>query len=203
MHAELSTVICSGAMRGKEHTYASFDERVPSIPGPAGEDALGELAWRYFSTRGPATLKDFVWWSGLKAADARTGLELIREKLDSRVVDDRVYWYVEKRPQSRGARIDLVQCYDEVIISYAESRDILQTGTSSFPLPRHIDGFTHVVLLGGRLLGHWRAASGRAGLTVETRLAERLGDAECDAMRSAIDRFLSFRRVGPVEWETR
>jgi hypothetical protein len=29
MHAELDAVICSGALKGKRHAYASLDERVP------------------------------------------------------------------------------------------------------------------------------------------------------------------------------
>jgi hypothetical protein len=77
MQAELDGVICSGARRGKQHTYALLDERVPPAHTLERDEALAELTRRYFATRGPATLRDFSWWSGLTMADARRGAEAV------------------------------------------------------------------------------------------------------------------------------
>jgi Winged helix DNA-binding domain len=192
MHAELRAVICSGPMRGKQHTYAAFDERVPRGATVEGDDALAELARRFFATRGPATLRDFVWWSGLATAEARGALELVRPEFASRVVDGRTYWFVERRVPKAQPVVDLVQCYDEVIISYRESRDVLQTGGSNFPVPRHLDGFVHVVLLDGRLLGHWRARRDRGGISIETRVERELDRQEQTALAAAVDRYRRF-----------
>jgi hypothetical protein len=197
MHAELSSVTCSGPPRGAEHTYASFDHRVPPARGPQGAEALAELGWRYFSTRGPATVLDFAWWSGLNASDARDALAMVTPRLSSRVVDGRTYWDAGAAPPRREQRIDLVQCYDEIILSYSQSRDILRTATTTFPVPRHIDGFRHVVLLDGELLGHWEAQAGRAGragLSVETRTAVQLDDRQRTSLASAVDRCQRFLR---------
>lgn len=217
MHAELQMVICSGPMQGKQHTYAPFDQRVPGRPGPDGgrpdggrpdggspdgggpdgggpdgDEALAELAWRYFSTRGPATVTDFSWWSGLKAADARRGVQIAQPRLTARDVDGVTYWFHDRGAPPPSQRIDLVQCYDELIISYSQSRDILQTDSVSFPVPRHIDGFWHVMLLDGRLLGHWRARTDRDGLRIETRTGRPLEGGEHDALADAIDGYRSF-----------
>jgi hypothetical protein len=195
MHAELNQVVCSGPVRGKQHTYAAFDERVPAGSGPEGDDALAELARRYFTARGPATLPDFGWWSGLARADARHGLDLAAVHLTSRAIDDRMYWFSDlTTPRVPAPRIDLVQIYDEVIIAYRLTRDVLQTPTVAFPVPRHVDGFAHVLLLDGRLLGHWRAITGREGLRVETRIDRSLDRAERDALSAAVDRYLRFVR---------
>ena len=48
------------------------------------------LSRRYFRSHGPATIRDFVWWSGLITADARRGLDIIRAKRED--VDGRTYW---------------------------------------------------------------------------------------------------------------
>jgi Winged helix DNA-binding domain len=61
MHAELEGLICSGAMRGKQHTYALLDERVPPASMLTHEEALAELTRRFFTSHGPATIKDFAW----------------------------------------------------------------------------------------------------------------------------------------------
>jgi hypothetical protein len=192
MHAELTAVVCSGPMRGKQHTYAAFDERVASGNGPRGDDALAELARRYFTTRGPATVNDFVWWSGLTTAQARQSLDMTNADLSSRVIDGRTYWFSEHTSRRKDPRIDLVQCYDEVIISYRQSRDVLASTSVRFPAPRNLDGFTHVVLLDGRLLGHWRAVDDRKGLRVETRIDEELGDAQRVALAEAVERYRRF-----------
>jgi hypothetical protein len=193
MHAELTGVVCSGAMRGKQHTYASFDERVPPRSGPHGDEALAELARRYFRVRGPATLRDFAWWSGLPMAMARHGLEMVGPELEHRHVDDRDYWSAERASRGpSGPRVDLVQCYDEVIISYRESRDVLPSPRAVFPVPSNISGFVHVLLLDGRLLGHWRVARRGDRATVETRVRPRLRPAERAGLQSAIDRFERF-----------
>jgi hypothetical protein len=190
MHAELHSAVCSGPMRGKEHTYAAFDERVPAGPTLSDEEALAELAGRYFRTRGPATVRDFMWWAGLRAADARAGLAAVAPTLEQRVVDGRTYWFAARpaAPSRRGPTVDLVQCYDEVIISYTESRDVLATPAVDFPVPRSLDGFTHVLLLEGRLLGHWRVT--RQG--VETRVGPRLDPAQRGSLDAAIERYLRF-----------
>ena len=88
-----------------------------------------------------------------------------------------------------------MQCYDEVIISYTESRDVLATPVA-FPVPRHIDGFTHVVLLDGCLLGHWRVRRERGGrVDVETRLQRPLDDDARRALDDAISRYHRFVTV--------
>ena len=93
MHAELEGLICSGAMRGKQHTYALLDERVPATRTLEREEALAELTRRYFSSHGPATIKDFAWWSGLSTSDVKVGLELNTSQLETARVDGQAYWF--------------------------------------------------------------------------------------------------------------
>jgi hypothetical protein len=193
MHAELTAVVCSGPMRGKQHTYAAFDQRVPAGPGPDGDEALAELAWRYFSTRGPATLRDFSWWSGLSAADARQGLAAARPRLVSREEDGRSYWLAERNLlQPPGPGVDLVQCYDELIVSYTQTRDVLNSPMAAFKVPGDIDGFRHVLLMGGRLLGHWRARPARGSAEVDTRTAVPLDDEQQSELIRAVAGYRRF-----------
>jgi Winged helix DNA-binding domain len=93
-------------------------------------------------------------------------------------------------------RVHLVQCYDEAIISYRQSRGVLQTSASSFAVPGHIDGFTHILLLDGRLLGHWRHLRGRGDDRVEIRIERSLGGSERAALDGAIERYRRFSASG-------
>jgi hypothetical protein len=193
MHAELTSVICSGPRRGNQHTYAAFEHRVAAESGPDGEEALAELAWRYFSTRGPATVTDLSWWAGLGLRDARRALSMVRTRLSSREIDDRTYWFVDHGTLPAGdGRVDLVQCFDEVILSYRQSRDVLQTAEAAFAVPGDIEGFRHVVLLGGRLLGHWRARPDGGSVRIETRMAAEPDRKVRLALAAAIERYHRF-----------
>jgi hypothetical protein len=76
-HAELEGVVCSGPRRGRQHTYALIAERAPQARRLARDEALAELTRRYFTSHGPATVKDFAWWSGLTIADVKAGLAML------------------------------------------------------------------------------------------------------------------------------
>jgi hypothetical protein len=140
-------------------------------------------------------LRDFGWWSGLPAAVARAALASIKGELSSFDVDGRTYWCAEVPRPRRGPCVDLVQCYDESIISYTETRDVLTTPAVSFPVPRHVDGFTHVVLGDGQLLGHWRTHRSRGGTEVETRIGRALDDREQRVLAAAVARYEQFIRT--------
>jgi hypothetical protein len=92
MRAELDGIICSGARRGKQFTYALLDERASQARILDREESLAELAGRYFMSHGPATQQDFVWWSGLTVADAKAGLGTITSQLMHEVIDSQTYW---------------------------------------------------------------------------------------------------------------
>ncbi len=103
MHAELDAAIVSGARRGKQFTYALFDERAPRARRLARKDALGELARRYFATRAPATVHDLAKWSGLTIAEARTALEAAAPELRATELDGVTYFGQASSPRPRPA----------------------------------------------------------------------------------------------------
>jgi hypothetical protein len=190
MRAELDAVVCSGVMRGKQHTYALLDERAPNAKTMARDEALAELTRRYFTTRGPATLKDYIRWSSLTAAAGRRGLDMLGSELQHEVVDGRAYWFAEGSlsPDHTSETVDLVQVYDEVVMSYSESRDAL-TGNS---IARDEAGYMHAVLLGGRWIGRWRAVRSKASVAVETSLDRPFNRVEARALETATERYARF-----------
>src|SRR5260370_18721974 len=82
MRAELDALIASGPRRGKQFTYALLEERVAKPRALDRDEAVAELTLRYFRSHGPAQIQDFVWWSGLRTADARAGIALAGGGLD-------------------------------------------------------------------------------------------------------------------------
>lgn len=190
MHAELHMAVCSGPMRGRRHTYVAFDDRA-GRDGPVGDEALAVLARRYFTTRGPATVADFVWWAGLSMGDARRGLAMAAVDLEFHELDGRRYAYGPRTERATEPAIDFVQCYDEAVVSYRQSRDLLRTPLVSFePLRREDDGFRHPILRNGQLFGRWRLA--RDESSIELRLDGIASPAEEELLATQQDVLLRF-----------
>jgi hypothetical protein len=197
IHAELDGVICSGALQGRQHTYALLADRVPKARKLDRDEALAELARRYFTTRGPATMKDYLVWSSLSATQGKEGLEMVKGQLEHEVVDGRTYWFA---PPSTNARpkspvIDLVQGFDEYVMSYSESRDVLfgHAPGSSRPLDR--TAFYHSILLDGRLIGHWRHVFEKRRVIIETQFDRPFEPAEKRALEGAVERYGQFLQM--------
>jgi Winged helix DNA-binding domain len=193
LRAELEGIICSGARRGREQTYALFDERVRKSRDLDAEEALAELTRRYFTTRAPATLKDFSWWSSLKMEDCRRGVEFLGGELDQLEIDGRVYLIpTESGPPSPTKEVvDLVQVYDECVVSYTLSRDAL-TATVEADIPRDIMFFWHPILLDGQVIGHWRRRNKGELTWLEVFTYRKLTRAEARARDLAVRRYEEF-----------
>lgn len=191
MHAELEAIVCSGPPRGKQQTYAAFDLRVPPAQPIERDEALAELVRRYFTSHGPATVKDFVWWSGLTGGDCRRGLDAVGAALELEVVAGRTYWSASspsKQADPPSPRVDLVQGYDEDVVAYSESKDVFRVqGEREIAVP-----YLHAILLDGRVIGHWRPTIKKAVVEIETQLYRPLAPAERVAVRDAADRYARF-----------
>lgn len=198
MHAELEGIACSGAPRGKQHTYAAFDRRVPKSAPLTLEEARAILARRYFEGHGPATVRDFAWWSSLPIGEARRALATVAGDFTHREVDGRTWIFAGDPPDPPRAkrRVDLVQGYDELIVGYTESRDVL------FDANAPSDGGTspmHAILVDGQLAGHFKTVPARRGVAIETKLRRRFDAGESEGLAKAITRLERF--VGPLRQE--
>jgi hypothetical protein len=194
MRAELDAVLCSGALNGKQQTYALLDERVPRVATLTREEALAELSRRYFMSRGPATLKDYLRWSSLPAVEGRKGLEMIKSELAHEIVDGRTYWFSPSEDIAKSASpvIDLLQGYDEYFMSYSESRDVLRKATSAKATSPQEPGFLHAILLDGQPIGNWKHVLTKNVVRIEVHLDRPLLAAEKDALELAVERYGRF-----------
>ncbi|MGH9884547.1 MAG: winged helix DNA-binding domain-containing protein [bacterium] len=175
MHAELNAVICSGPRRGNQFTYALFDERVPPSKPLARDEALAELARRYFATRGPATVPDFAWWSGLTIADAKKATAMLGSEITQEQIGGVSYWFCGA-PVVRASRVRAVHLlpnYDEFFIGFKDRSAIL-TVVKGFSLVPGDPMFTsHVVVLDGQLIGGWKRTVTSKAAAVEIELLSR------------------------------
>jgi hypothetical protein len=194
MHAELDGVICSGPPRGKQHTYALLDERAPATGSLGREEALAALTLRYFTSHGPATQKDFRWWSSLTAAEVKQGLEMVAPQLEHEVIDDLGYWFAPSppAPPDPSPTVRLLQGYDEYIVGYSESKYVLDSSGGARSLPLDRVPFNHAVVLDGQVAGHWKRTLRSDAVTIEAALYQPFADPQARALQAAADRHGAF-----------
>lgn len=188
-HAELNGIVCSGAMRGKQITYALLDERVPTTNSLAREEALAELAKRYFVSHGPATLQDFVWWSGLKVADARAGLEMIKSALISENIDDQLFWFPSLTSSFPKNTVHLLPAFDEFMVSYKDRTASLSSDNHTTAITGN-GIFKPIVVVNGKVEGTWKRSVQKDKVKVETAFFNSSFDKV--QLSSAIEQYTHF-----------
>jgi hypothetical protein len=197
LNAELESVICSGPRRGKQSTYALLETRVPKARRLDRDEALGELARRYLQSHGPATIRDFVWWSGLTTPDATRGCDIAKARREEH--DGRAYWTVgAARPASRPKLAHLLPIYDEYLGSYRDRNAIPQGAsriTSAYGRPVN---FQHAVIVDGKVTGTWRITRTSKAIAMRATMLRKLTSRERRAVADAAKRYEQFQGV-PVE----
>ena len=191
MYAELEGVICSGSRRGKQFTYALLSERAPGGRRLSRDESLEELTRRYFSSHGPATIRDFVWWSSLTAAEARRGLEIIRAR--PRVHDGLTYWGTGRVAALDPAveTVRLLPVYDEYLVSYRD-RVAVPHRSSTVHAGSAAVSFRHALVIAGEVAGTWNTRAHHTGIAMNVTPSRRLTRAEQIGVEAAAARYSRF-----------
>lgn len=149
-------LICFGAHAGKQPTFALLDEWVPPAPPLPREEALAALALRYVQSRGPATIPDFCWWSGLTVADAKAGLGAIAGQVETARHDGQTSYFDPAAAGDDEGRLYLLPPFDEFLLAYRDREAVLDPGDMGRVNPGANGMFNPILVLGGRVAGTWR-----------------------------------------------
>ena len=192
-HAELDRVICSGTKVGNQFTYALFDERASSKTMERDE-ALAELTKRFFTSRGPATIYDFAWWSGLSVSEAKKGIEMVKNKFKRESIDGKEYFFRDpasfKNKMAQTAL--LLPNYDEYVISYKDRTEAIDKKYLRVILKERNAVFTNSVLINGKIEGIWQRAITNNSFIVKTRFFSTLTRTRQQLLTKAIKRYGKF-----------
>ena len=142
-----------GPLDGKQHTFTLLDEWVTAPRRLEADEALGEWAQRYFSSHGPATLKDFAWWASLTMAEARTGLAIA--DLDTLEADGTTY-YLARDLEPAPRSVQLLPGFDEFILGYQDRTAALAVEHFPIIVPGNNGIFQPTIVSNGEVVGTWK-----------------------------------------------
>jgi hypothetical protein len=193
MNAELECMVCSGPRCGKQFTYALVDHRAPGASVLSADESLATLVSRYFRSHGPATVRDCAWWSGLRVADIRRGLDMIGAKREC--VDEIEYWTAGQLPRSptRDHQTHLLPIYDEYVVAYRDRVAVPHSHTG-FKTSKDAIVFQHALIIDGQIAGTWRTNRSPSAGPVTPTLLRRVTASERSSVADAVGRYHSFVR---------
>jgi hypothetical protein len=189
MNAELEGVICSGPMRGTQHTYALLDERAPRSADATGDTA--ELARRFFRGHGPASIRDLARWSSLTIGQCRDAVEAVKDQLDCVSVEGVELWFDPAPPPAVDSEPDalLLPLYDEVTLSYPL---INFPQADHHPHPPGEDLFVGCVIIAETNVGIWRRTVQNRKMIMDIALAPDIAASSAALVEAAAGRLATF-----------
>jgi len=192
MFAELEGLICSGPYRAKQLTYALLAERAPNARVLSRDEALAELTLLYFRSHGPATIRDFVWWSGLTTADARRGLDINRARQET--VDQLTYFSVGRISSGRGRQtvVHMLPIYDEYLVAYRDRVAVPYAASNVLSKTSRPVTFQHAIVVAGQVAGTWKVLQRPDEATTHVALLKRLSRTERQQLTDAVGAYERF-----------
>jgi hypothetical protein len=189
----LHGLICFAATSKKEQTIALLDEWVPPTKEKARDEALAELALCYFTSRGPATLQDFVWWSGLNEGEARAGFEAIKSNLLQETVNKQVYWLPADitLPEEQVSAFALPG-FDEYLLGYKDRSAVLDSKHAEKVCPGGNGVFASTIVINGRIVGTWKRTIRKSAIEIIAIPFATLKTSERRAFDEASRRYAAF-----------
>jgi hypothetical protein len=191
-HLALNKVLCFGPRSGKQPTFVLLDDWIPASKTLSKDESLSELASRYFTSHGPATVHDFAWWSGLTITEAGRALNMIGSNLQKFTIDGADYWMGKEVVVAGSIKnnVRLLPAYDEFLVSY---RDRSAAETEAITKLRNRESiFTSVVIVNGHVASVWKRTISNKGVAFNFRNYEKFSKQSEAGLRREMKRYAKF-----------
>lgn len=192
--ASLEGLIHQGISIKNDPIYHSSED-LPS-PQLTNEEALMEISKRYFHSHGPATLKDFVWWSGLTVKDAKTGLKSVKSELSRFEMGDKTYWSKIRSINHEGQlqtwpNIKILPQYDDYLLAYQDRGASIDGKVKQLLKPKY-GRFNQVILVSGKVAGTWKRKITKNNVGFKLNYFRPLSESENKALVSEMRGYSNF-----------
>jgi len=182
-------MICFGPREGNQQTFVLLEAWVGQLKELTTEEALAELALRYFTGHGPATVQDFAWWTGLSLSEAKRGAESVSNVLQKIKIDNAVYWMSDSLPehQQEQPAVHLLPGFDEYYLGYKARDAVIEPEHDPKIAPYRNGVFQPMLVVDGRIAGVWKRENKRNGVEVSFAPFTPLEDRKEDILAAACE----------------
>jgi hypothetical protein len=187
-HIAQTGLICLGPMEDKKQTVVLLDEWVLNSRELSTEESLAELAVRYFTGHGPATIHDFAWWAGITITDARLGIQAAQPGLQREKINDHEHWMSKDTPSEptyEKPAVYLLPGFDEYLLGYKDRSAVLASEHASLVVPGNNGIFLPIIVIDGQVVGTWKRIIKKNGVDITFNSFAPLGDHEGSVIEAA------------------
>jgi hypothetical protein len=170
-------LICWGPPRGTQQALVLVDEWIPNSRRLDGDESLREFALRYFAGHGPATVRDFAWWTKLTLTDARAGVAAASGDLTELTLNGASYWIATgeldaaaasgSKASRSAAGVHALPGFDEYLLGYQDRSLALAEVHWDRIVPGKNGIFLPFILARGEVIGAWRRANRGTAISPE------------------------------------
>ena len=153
-------LVCYGQPRGAHTILVRTDQWLPTSPSMSEDDAKRELLRRFLGVYGPATVRDFVKWSGITMREARPVWEAVAPEMLEIGLDGAPAWILRRDARAlasapaRDDTVRLLPAFDCYLLAHA-AKDHLLDAQFYKRVYRNQGWLSPVVLHGGRIVAIW------------------------------------------------
>ncbi|MGB6056987.1 MAG: winged helix DNA-binding domain-containing protein [Microthrixaceae bacterium] len=193
---------CIGPQQGKEQTFVNLDKWVPCHNSMTHDDALGELAYRYFDSHGPSDRKELTRWTGLPVAQARRAIDQAGDRLtpvdtelgemlvSTTVADDLDGSTIDAPEKSRS--VLLLSGFDEYVLGYGDRSTMMTKEQMKLVVPGNNGMFRPTVIDDGIVIGTWKRALKKSRVDVTVAPFGSLNASQRKGLERAATEFGTF-----------
>lgn len=193
-------VLCFGPYRGKQPTFVLLDEWVPHRKQLTHDEACLQMVQRYFTSHGPATIKDFTAWTRLTVQETKGALAQLDNLLESTSVDGTEYWFAKgaQTPKRELPGVHLLPAFDEYMIGYRDRSAMLEAAHASKVVPGGNGVFLPIIVVDGQIRGVWKRTQTAKKVIVTLLPFAKLSSKELASVEQAAEQYGTFAAL-PVE----
>ncbi|MDD4777628.1 MAG: winged helix DNA-binding domain-containing protein [Fermentimonas sp.] len=194
--AELERIIVNGRLDGNKQTFTLLEEWSPYRKSISRDEALERLADKFFRSHGPATLQDFVWWSGLTLTECRKALEMINPSFVSEMVNGRECWMANdiRTPPVNVNSALLLAPFDEFLVSYKDRSEIFDSDHLRRVVTKN-GIFSPTIMLNGKVIGTWKKIMKRNNTEIVLSFFEKVNKCVANLFEPEKKRLEEFYKV--------
>ncbi|WP_255768089.1 winged helix DNA-binding domain-containing protein [Pseudarthrobacter sulfonivorans] len=193
--------LVQGPLAGNQQLLVAFDEWITESRALERQEAIAEFVLRYFRSHGPATVRDFAWWTQLPLPEVRAALNQVSVHLVQLEFGGDTYWMSPEIaallddgvPGQRS--VLLLPGFDEFLLGYQDRSLVLAPENANKIVPGGNGVFKKTVVAGGEVIGTWaRAGTGPSAAVVPELFDEArpLGAGAQAAFAKATGQHLAF-----------
>lgn len=195
-YAETEGILVNGRQKGNKQTFTLLEEWIPRQKTIDKEEALECLARKFFTSHGPATIHDFIWWSGLTTTQCRMVFEMIRADFICETINGRDFWMKNdtKTPPADENYALLLPPFDEFVVSYKNRTEIIEDNHYGKVMTKN-GIFSPTIILNGEIIGSWKKVAQKKSPRIELSFFEKSSKKKQDLFKSEIKRLENFYSI--------